>query len=374
MGGPEPGEGVASYHGNVKNTERWNAAFAFLDPVRDNPNLTIWDHTMVDKVVIEGARAEALIVKYRGEMWSFGQTRYCSQRGPRDASDFDEVGGGAAGGVEGGRSSGVSGDRGCRRNLHDHPSFYISYKPTDEGWERVVRDLGEDSVYRGQVILRARSPVCQEDLPFDLHLLPSQVPRTLESRTLQGFVCHMASRSRGRVWITSRDPNAAPRIATNYLTDEGSRDTAALIYALRLLRRVAQAAPMSSLIESELEPWGSKQTDEEILGQLRESIVNYSHASGRARWGLPRTRGRLWMLRGRCMDRKPVRCRCLDNPVNTLGQHESDEHADWDEGGLGAGGVGVGFTSASAVWVRHSFFDPLRQRRSFSGLRMSGWV
>ena len=73
--------------------------------------------------------------------------------------------------------------------------------------------------------------MCQEDLPFDLHLLPSQVPRTLESRTLEGFICHMAARSRGRMWITSRDPNAAPRIATNYLTDEGGRDTTALIYA-----------------------------------------------------------------------------------------------------------------------------------------------
>ena len=42
---------------------------------------------------------------------------------------------------------------------------------------------------------------------------------------------------------------------------------------------------MSSLIESELEPWGSKQTDEEIVGELRESIVNYSHASGTCRMG-----------------------------------------------------------------------------------------
>ena len=107
----------------------------------------------------------------------------------------------------------------------------------------------------------------------------------MESRTLQGFVCHMAARSRGRVWITSREPNAVPRIATNYLSDEGGRDTTALIYALRLLRRVAQAAPMSSLIESELEPWGSKQTDKGILGQLRESIVNYSHASGTCKMG-----------------------------------------------------------------------------------------
>ena len=300
MGGPEPGEGVASYHGNVKDTERWNAAFAFLDPVRGNPNLTIWDHTMVDRVVIEGARAEALIVKSRGEdvelradtillsTGSHGTPPILMRSGVGPREVLKEIGIPESVVMEG-----------VGRNLHDHPSFYISYKPTDEGWERVVRDLGEDSVYRGQVILRARSPVCQEDLPFDLHLLPSQVPRTLESRTLQGFICHMAARSRGRVWITSRDPNAAPRIATNYLTDEGGRDKAALIYGLRLLRRVAQAAPMSSLIESELEPWESKQTDEEIVGQLRESIVNYSHASGTCKMGPESDAGSVVDARGR---------------------------------------------------------------------------
>ena len=67
MGGPAPEEGVASYHGNVKDSERWNASFAFLDPVRNNPNLTILDHAMIDKVVIEGSRAQALLVKVRGE-------------------------------------------------------------------------------------------------------------------------------------------------------------------------------------------------------------------------------------------------------------------------------------------------------------------
>ena len=109
-----------------------------------------------------------------------------------------------------------------------------------------MRDLGEESVYRGQVILRAQSPVCQEGLPFDLHMLPSQVPRTLEARTLEGFICHMAPRSRGRMWITSRDPEAPPTIETNYLTDEEGRDMAALVYALKVFRSVMQAPPLSS--------------------------------------------------------------------------------------------------------------------------------
>ena len=43
---------------------------------------------------------------------------------------------------------------------------------------------------------------------------------------------------------------------------------------------------MSSLIvEGEMEPWAPLQTDEEIAAQLRQSIGNYSHASGTCKMG-----------------------------------------------------------------------------------------
>ena len=286
MGGPAPEEGVASYHGNVKNTERWNAAFAFLDPVRDKPNLTIIDHTMIDRLAIEGSRAQALAVKVRGEDMELRADAVILSAGTYGSPSILMRSGVGPGEVL--RGLGIE-DRvlveGVGSNLHDHPSFYVQYSPTDEGWDRIVRDLGEESVYRGQVILRAQSPVCQEGLPFDLHLLPSQVPRTLEAHTLEGFVCHMAPRSRGRMRIAGRDPEAPPIIETNYLTDEGGRDMAALVYALKLCRSVVQAPPMSSLIHEELEPWAPLQTDEEIAAQLRQSIGNYSHASGTCKMG-----------------------------------------------------------------------------------------
>ena len=286
MGGPEPEEGVASYHGNVKDTERWNAAFAFLDPVRDRSNLTILDHTVVDRVVIEGSRAQALIVKYRGQDVELRADTIILSAGTYGSPSILMRSGVGPGEVL--RGVGVE-ERavieGVGNNLHDHPSFYVQYKPTGEGWDQIVKDLGEESVYRGQVILRAQSPVCQDGLPFDLHMLPSQVPRTLESGTLEGFICHMAPRSRGWMRITSLSPEDAPTIETNYLTDEGGRDAAALVYALKIFRTVMQAPPMSSLNKRELEPWAPLQTEEEIVAQLKQSIANYSHASGTCKMG-----------------------------------------------------------------------------------------
>lgn len=286
MGGPTPEEGAASYHGNVKDSERWNAAFAFLDPVRDNPNLSILDHTMIDRAVIEGSRVQALAVRSRGDDIEIRADAFILSSGTYGSPSILMRSGVGPG--EALREIGVD-ERaaldGVGRNLHDHPSFYVQCKPTEEGWNKILRDLGEDSVYRGQVILRAQSPVCQQGLPFDLHILPSQVPRTLASRTLEGFICHMAPRSRGRMRVSSRDPEAPPVIETNYLTDEDGRDMAALVYALKLFRYVMQAPPLSSFVESELDPWAPLQTDDEIAAQLQLSVGNYSHASGTCRMG-----------------------------------------------------------------------------------------
>ena len=42
---------------NLRGRLRWNAAFAYLDPVRRRPNLTIIDRTLVDRVEFSGRRA-----------------------------------------------------------------------------------------------------------------------------------------------------------------------------------------------------------------------------------------------------------------------------------------------------------------------------
>ena len=42
---------------NAVEEVRWNAAFAYLDPARDRPNLTILADTLVDRVVLDGDRA-----------------------------------------------------------------------------------------------------------------------------------------------------------------------------------------------------------------------------------------------------------------------------------------------------------------------------
>ena len=46
---------------NVVERTRWNTAFAYLDPVRDRPNLRIVDNALVDRIAAGDARDTLLL-------------------------------------------------------------------------------------------------------------------------------------------------------------------------------------------------------------------------------------------------------------------------------------------------------------------------
>ena len=132
-------------------------------------------------------------------------------------------------------------------------------------------------------MLKAKTPFCQG--PFDLHIVPSQVNRTLVSQTLEIFVCNMAPLSRGEVLLRGKDPGLAPRILTRYLTDPEDRDMSVLVYGLELVRRLAGKGPLASAFAGESEAWNRLRTQSQIKDHLRRTVRNYSHAVGTCKMG-----------------------------------------------------------------------------------------
>src|SRR5207237_6769693 len=61
LSAPDPLEGVAPLHLNVRGPIRWNSAFAFLDPARGRPNLTILADTVADRMVVRGGSAATVL-------------------------------------------------------------------------------------------------------------------------------------------------------------------------------------------------------------------------------------------------------------------------------------------------------------------------
>ena len=332
MSGPAPEEGVGSYHANVKDSVRWSAAFAFLDPVRRHPGLTILPETLTDRLIIEGNRAAGVVcqskdgtVEVRGERLvlsagAYGSPAILMRSGIGPAGHLREL------------DIDVKLDLpGVGRNLHDHPSFYMQHLPTSGMWQTVTRVQAERDAYRGQVLLRAKSPFCQG--AFDLHVMPSQVIRTLEDRTLELYVCNMAPLSRGEVRLRGKDPDLPPRILTRYLSDPEGRDMAVLTYGLSLVRSIAGKEPLASAFDRESEAWDSLRSESQIREHLKlkynQLLPCRRHVQDGAGLG---PRGRGGQSGPGTRDGGPVRGRRIHHSQDPPGQYQSNKHAHRHEG------------------------------------------
>jgi choline dehydrogenase-like flavoprotein len=92
-------------------------------------------------------------------------------------------------------------------------------------------------------------------------------------------------RSRGQVWVTSRDPRTAPAIDYRYFTDSGGADEAVLVAGVRAARRIGEAEPFASRIRGEVFPGPAARSDAEISELARATHQTVYHVSGTCRIG-----------------------------------------------------------------------------------------
>jgi choline dehydrogenase-like flavoprotein len=92
-------------------------------------------------------------------------------------------------------------------------------------------------------------------------------------------------RSRGRVWITSADPDERPAIDYRYFTDAAGADEAVLVAAVRAARRIGAAEPMAAQLRREVFPGPQATSDADISALARATHQTVYHVSGTCRMG-----------------------------------------------------------------------------------------
>jgi choline dehydrogenase len=90
-------------------------------------------------------------------------------------------------------------------------------------------------------------------------------------------------KSRGSVHLRSRDPLESPAITPNSLS--APEDVADVYEGARMLRRIAAAAPLARVIESELQPGEQTRSDEDVLQDFRRRAGSVFHPSGTCAMG-----------------------------------------------------------------------------------------
>jgi choline dehydrogenase len=188
---------------NAVGTVRWNAAFAYLDPVRERENLTILADTLVDRVVLDGDRAVAVAT-------TAGELR--ARRIVLAAGAYGSPGILLRSGIGPERELPVG------EGLIDHVGVGFGYESTATLQHALAAFEHSHPLSMAQVTVALSSSVCASGVS-DLFLFPALDPPGERGYEVSAAVFAMKPASRGSVQLNSSDPRAPLRIDHGFLSD-----------------------------------------------------------------------------------------------------------------------------------------------------------
>jgi choline dehydrogenase len=286
---PEFGFAIGPVNIEPESRTRWNSAFAYLDPLRNAPNLLIAGETLVDRLTFDGTRVTGVEA-----IGPEGRVRIAAERVILAAGAYGTPLILLRSGIGPGqdlRAYGIPQIHelpGVGYNLQDHPATGVHYQP----WPDTVTALN-DFVASGGLpreegtIGLARSQRCEG--PYDLHLYPiASRPYGNKGWRFNISAAVMAPRSRGSIRLNPQDPanpEAAPVIDTNYLSDDGDYDLDALTDGFLLCRELGAQRALAALLAEETSPGPSVTSRDDIKNWLLRNASHDYHPACTCRMG-----------------------------------------------------------------------------------------
>ena len=300
-------EGCGYFQVNQRNGVRWNAAKAFLKPIRQRANLQVLTGVQVERVLLEEGRARAVLARLPGQAepqrlmarreivlcaGAIGSPTLLQRSGIGPRGLLEGLGIGVRHRLEG-----VGG------NLQDHLQLRLIYRvhgvPTlnalagslwgklGMGLEYLWKRSGPLAMAPSQLGAFARSDPGQPSANLQYHVQPLSLERFGEP--LHGFpaftasVCNLRPASRGQVTIRSADPLAAPLIQPRYLS--APEDLRVAADAIRLTRRLVAAPALAAYRPEEYLPGPAYQSEAELQQAAGAIGTTIFHPSGTCRMG-----------------------------------------------------------------------------------------
>lgn len=276
--------GVNTAPVNIVGNTRWNSAFAYVDPIRHQPNLAIRGNVWVDRLALINGQVTAVetIGPQGRERIAAGRVILCAGAYGSPAMLL-RSGIGPADELRQLAIHPLLDRPGVGRNLHDHPAVYLHYGGSAE-LDRQMNAFAASgrTIFTEQALAKLRSDFCTE--AFDLHLYPcsASAPNTAGRWEAVLPIGNMTPRSRGRVRLRTPDPAAAPIIDTGYLTDPEDFDLKVLWNGVELARAIARQSPLAELLGEEKEE--SAQIDSKEA--VRRHCLHYYHPVGTCKMGV----------------------------------------------------------------------------------------
>ena len=243
---------------NARGTTRWHAGFAYLDPARERPNLTILPDALVDRVLLEGTRAVGVATS-AGDVLAPVVVLTCGAYGSPGVLLRSGIG----------PESGLPVGEG----LLDHVGVGFGFEGTPLLAEEAARFAAEQPVFMAQVTVPLRSSSCP-DGTFDLFGFPAAELSGDGTYEVSAAVFAMKPVSRGSVRLTAADPRAPLAIDHGFLHDDS--DAVVLADGVEQLRALVARDPLARYVARETRP-GSEVP---ALAHVRETARGFFHPTG----------------------------------------------------------------------------------------------
>lgn len=284
-------EGVSPFALNVVDGARITTNDGYLLPARSRPNLQIFGNALVDRVLLSGGRAVGVVANVGGESRLFhADTVILSAGAPLSPAILQRSGIGPADSL---RSIGVTPllDLPVGESMQDHASirYWFSVK---EGTDHPGGTEGE---YGHNAMLRWSSGIADSGFN-DLFVsvknygnTPNEIDEQLGSAApnLIGLLGQVFSR--GRLRISSVDPNQSPTIEHNLFSDE--RDAARMAAVYQKMADLVHQAPFDSMLETVSDRFGDpidfSMRGVEIDRWNRRVVQHWTHVVGTCQMGDP---------------------------------------------------------------------------------------
>ncbi len=302
----EDQEGVGYFQLTTKNGKRCSSAVAYLHPVKARKNLRIFTNTAVEKILFDGNKATGISANRGGDTITINarkevilsagaiaspQLLMVSGIGPQDCLS----------------NTGINVRHqlsGVGKNLQDHlqarPVFKCNIPTINTEVGNIFKQalIGAQYVFTrtgpmtmaaslGTGFLKTRAELETPDIQFHIQPFsadsPAEGPHKFSAYTAS--VLQLRPESTGQIKLKSADMADHPVIHPNYLATQTDCDT--LVDGIRIARKIASHAPLSSLTTGEHSPGEQVENDDRdsILDWARDTATTIYHPTGTCKMG-----------------------------------------------------------------------------------------
>ncbi|WP_217575654.1 GMC family oxidoreductase [Mesorhizobium sp. GbtcB19] len=303
-------EGVGVYQITTRNGRRMSAARAFLRPAMKRGNVHVETNALATKILFEGKRAVGVEYEQNGEKKTVRAGREVILSGGSINSpqllQLSGVG-----------PSALLGDLGIPvihandnvgANLQDHVGINYTFKGKVPTLNQTLRPWWGKLLVGMQYILTRSGPLSlsmnnaggffrtdasmtRPNMQLYFQAFSTVIPKSGERPILTpdpwpGFSIGLSNcrpSSRGEIMIRSKDPRAYPRITANAYSTNADVDE--MLAAVKFVRKIAAMPAMAEIIEEEVLPGPSIQSDADLIQDFRKRSGTVYHPVSTCRMG-----------------------------------------------------------------------------------------